>query len=334
MRAKDDVPQDCVGAPRHVGMHRFPPWPCWRTKQDAGGRRVNVLLAMLLYALGMDEARIENTFEFFDATQSSPAERFERVRWQCGWCDAAASPVATRLDKSYKVAAHFRLAEGTRHAPDCFNHPSVARARTGKRSGNRIETRALLVDAITFPDRSEADAAFSRLSATSPMDRRVDVGRRGSRRSIRAAAYIHRNRLHGAAAPLKVDGIAAGTYWDVFRPVTRAAPDTGAEIRIWFGSMRAFEGIREEADFIEIAFNCRSEQGGDYVRAVADTSDWGDYQRDVLIRHVKDKIALAKDVYRSGRTEATMPTIYLLGSYDRADPCRIVFTDPRKFAIV
>jgi hypothetical protein len=282
----------------------------------------------------MDEARIEHSFEFYDATQLSPAERFERVRWQCSWCDASVSPVATRMDKPYKVAAHFRLADGTRHAPDCFNHPSVAKARTAKRSGKRIERRAVLVDAITFPDRSEADAAFARISEASLEDRTAEVGRRGSRRSIRAAAYIHRNKLHGASAPLRVEGVTGRTYWDVFRPVTRTTPDTGAETRIWFGSMRAFEEIREAADFVEIAFNCKSEQGGDYVRAVADTSNWGDYQRDVLIRHVKDKIALAKDAYRSGRTEATIPTIYLLGRYDRADPCRIVFTDPRKFAIV
>ena len=98
--------------------------------------------------------------------------------------------------------------------------------------------------------------------------------------------------------------------------------------------MRAFERLREEAHFIEVAFNCKSEEGGGYVRAVADTRDWGEYQRDVLRNHVIEKIALAQAAFRSGCSETGMPTIYLLGTRDHRDPCRILFNDPRKFAIV
>lgn len=282
----------------------------------------------------MDEARIAGTFEFFDATQLDPAERFERARWQCSWCDATAVPVATRPDKQYKVAAHFRIADNEAHADDCFNHADVIRKAATKGSRSRPRRRTGLVDTITFPDRAEADAAFTRISTAVPRHGNGDAGSSSSRRSIRAAAYIHRNGLNIPSAPLTAAGVSGATYWDVIRPVTRALPATESETRIWFGRMRAFEELREERDFIEVAFNCNSDGGGGYVRAVADTRDWGEYQRAVLRNHVTEKIALAQAAFRSGRSETGVPTIYVLGTRDRRDPCRIVFNDPRKFAIV
>jgi len=262
----------------------------------------------------MDEGRIAGTDEVWDATEIRHESQVNGVDWRCPCCHARVYAAAWDTSQRHKVTAHFKRYRLQSHDPGCL-YLEVANAGPEALAWSEMGTPREWIDRIDFPTPA---APMQRQQGDGPPH--IAIVHSSTRHSLTGACRFHYS-IKGDRWDwkLKVAGVPGSTYFDVFEPLFKRPPENAT--RIWFGDLFFMEAPIETDSTIEIAI-------AGHIKVVAETGNWSDFQKSVLLSRVHD-------ARRRARVPKTpKPQVYVLSNRDPQTPDVVRFRDPRKFALI